>query len=202
MTTSKLGAITAALVSTVLTLSPLPAHAQEKSRYMGADVPLAEAPNGALIHAEALEGTSKIIYTEPTTEKLADGVWCIGGLSIGNTTVIEGEDGLIVYDVGDNKEEGEHLREAIRKISNKPIKVIIYSHSHYALGGGALVDDPNDVLVIGHPKLNDTVKSNMQAGGAPSVIPEIGPVLSSRTLIQFNNFLPPEGPDAALAGKI
>jgi alkyl sulfatase BDS1-like metallo-beta-lactamase superfamily hydrolase len=128
------------------------------TRYMGAEVPLAEAPNGAVINAETLETTSKIAYLEPTTEKVADGVWCIGGLSIGNTTLIEGDNGLIVYDVGDNKKEGEHLLEAIRKISDKPIKVIIYSHSHYALGGGALVDNPDDVLIIGHPKLNETVE--------------------------------------------
>ena len=172
------------------------------TRYMGAEVPLAEAPNGAVINAETLETTSKIAYLEPTTEKVADGVWCIGGLSIGNTTLIEGDNGLIVYDVGDNKKEGEHLLEAIRKISDKPIKVIIYSHSHYALGGGALVDNPDDVLIIGHPKLNETVEGNIRGGGAPAAIPEVGPILSARGLTQFNNYLPPEGPDAALAGKI
>ena len=132
-------AVAAALAAALLTLGHVPVQAQEKSLYMGAEVPLAEAPNGAVINAETLEGTSRIIYTEPTTEKLADGVWCIGGLSIANTIVIEGDDGLIVYDTGDNKEEGEHIREAIRKISDKPIKAIIYSHSHYALGGGGMV---------------------------------------------------------------
>lgn len=57
-----------------------------------------------------------------------------GDYSLANTTVIKAEDGLIVYDTGDNNEEVEHIREAIEKISDKPIKVIIYSHSHYALG--------------------------------------------------------------------
>ena len=169
---------------------------------MGGEAPLTEAPNGAVIGANVLEATSKIVYVEPTEEKVADGVWCIGGYSVGNTTVIETDDGLIVYDTGDNREEGEHLREAISKISDKPVKAIIYSHSHYALGGGALVDNPDDVLVIGHPKLNETVQNNLRGGGAPSAIPEVGPILSARALIQFNNFLPPDGPDAALAGKI
>ena len=153
-----------ALVAAVAPLSLFPANAQEKSRYLGGEVPLAEAPNGAVINAETLETSSKIAYLEPTTEKVADGVWCIGGLSIGNTTVIERDNGLIVYDVCDNKEEGEHLLEAIRKISDKPIQVIIYSHSHYALGGGALVDNPDDVLIIGHPKLNETVEGNIRGG--------------------------------------
>lgn len=48
----------------------------------------------------------------------------------------------------------------MEKISDKPIKVILYSHSPYALGGGALVDDPDDVLVIGQP----TRKSGRRTG--------------------------------------
>jgi alkyl sulfatase BDS1-like metallo-beta-lactamase superfamily hydrolase len=194
--------VIAIVVALALTHGLGSAHAQERSRYMGGEVTLKTAPNGAVVNAEVLEVNSKIVYLEPTTEKVADGVWCIGGYSVGNTSVIEGDSGLIVYDTGDNRAEAEHVREAIKKISNKPIKVIIYSHSHYALGGGALVENPDDVLVIGHPKLNETVQSNLQGGGAPSAIPEVGPILSARALIQFNNFMPPDGPDAALAGKI
>ena len=179
-----------------------PVSAAEISPYMGGNVNLTEAPNGAVARAEVLETTAKIVYLEPTTEKLADGVWCIGGYSLANTTVIEAEDGLIVYDTGDTKEEAEHIREAIEKISDKPVKVIIYSHSHYSLGAGALVDNPDDVLIIGHPKLNETVENSLKGGGSPSAIPEVGPRMTSRFLIQFNNFLPTEGPDAAVVGKL
>lgn len=187
---------------TLLLFLHLSIDGQEKSRYMGGEVNLVEAPNGAILNASVLEVMEKIIYTEPTIEKLADGIWCIGGYSLANTTVIEADDGLIVYDAGDTKEEGEHIREAIEKISDKPIKVIIYSHSHYALAGGALVDNPDDVLVIGHPKLNETVESTLQGGGSPSAIPEVGPLMTTRAAIQFNNFVPDEGPDAAISGKI
>jgi len=176
--------------------------AQEPSRYMGGPVELVEAPNGAIVNAEILKVNPRIMYVEPTVEQVVDGVWCIGGYSLANSTVIVTDDGLIVYDTGDTREEGEHLRQAIATISDKPIKVIIYSHSHYALGGGALVDDPDDVLVIGHPMLNQTVESNLRGGGSPSAIPEVGPIMTSRVLVQFNNFMPTEGPDAALAGKL
>ena len=94
--------------------------AQEPSRYMGGPVDLVEAPNGAIVNAATLEVSSKIQYLEPTVEEVADGVWSIGGYSLANTTVIETEDGLIVYDTGDTREEGEHIREAIEsKISER-----------------------------------------------------------------------------------
>lgn len=179
-----------------------PLQSADLSPYMGGDVNLTEAPNGAIIREEALTTAARILYLEPTTEKLAEGVWCIGGYSLANTTVIEGDDGLIVYDAGDTKEEALHIREAIEKISDKPVKVIIYSHSHYAMGAGALVDNPDDVLVIGHPRLNETVENNLKGGGSPSAIPEVGPLMTSRVLIQFNNFMPTEGPDASITGKL
>jgi len=169
---------------------------------MGGKVELVTAPNGAIVNSEVLNTAPKISYLEPTTEKLTDGVWCIGGYSLANTTVIEGDEGLIVYDTGDNIEEAKHIREAIEKISDKPIKVIIYSHSHYALGGGAMVDNTDDVVIIGHPKLNETVEASLRGGGSPSAIPEVGPLMTSRVLIQFNNFMPTEGEDAALMGKL
>ncbi len=50
--------------------------------------------------------------------------------------------------------------------------------------------------------LNETVENNLKGGGAPSGIPEVGPRMTSRMLVQFNNFLPTEGPDAALSGKL
>jgi alkyl sulfatase BDS1-like metallo-beta-lactamase superfamily hydrolase len=178
------------------------AYSENISPYMGGEVKLSKAPNGAIAREEVLTTATKILYTEPTTEKLAEGVWCIGGYSIANTTVIEADDGLIVYDTGDTIEEAEHIRKAIEKISKKPIKVIIYSHSHYALGAGALVDNPEDVLIIGHPTVNDVVESTLKGGGSPSAIPEVGPLMTSRVLIQFNNFLPTEGADAALSGKL
>lgn len=177
-------------------------NAQELSPYMGGDAKLIKAPNGAIAREEILTISPQISYLEPTIEKVADGVWCIGGYSLANATVIEGDDGLIVYDTGDTKEEAQHIRKAIETISDKPIKVIIYSHSHYALGAGALVDDPKDVLVIGHPKVNETVDNSLKGGGISSAIPEIGPILTARTMSQFGLLLPEKGPDAGVTPKL
>ncbi|WP_274034313.1 alkyl sulfatase dimerization domain-containing protein [Streptomyces sp. MMBL 11-1] len=72
-------------------------------------------------------------------------VYCPAGY-LGNSTVIEGDDGLIVYDTGVNMEAGRVISAEIAKISDKPIKAIFYSHHHtdHYNGTRALVD-PADV---------------------------------------------------------
>ena len=72
-------------------------------------------------------------------------VHCPLGL-LGNSTIIEGDDGLIVYDTGVNAEAGAHIAAEIRKISDKPIRAVFYSHHHtdHYNGTSALVD-PADV---------------------------------------------------------
>lgn len=61
---------------------------------------------------------------------------------LGNSIVIEAPDGLIVYDVGVNREAGEFIAAEITKISNKPIKAVFYSHHHadHYNGAAAIVD--------------------------------------------------------------
>jgi alkyl sulfatase BDS1-like metallo-beta-lactamase superfamily hydrolase len=68
-------------------------------------------------------------------------VHCPLGL-LGNSTIIEGDDGLIIYDTGVNAEAGALIASEIRKISDKPIKAIFYSHHHGDHHGGtsAIVD--------------------------------------------------------------
>jgi len=65
---------------------------------------------------------------------------------LGNSTIIEGDDGLIVYDTGVNAEAGAHIASEIKKISDKPIKAIFYSHHHADhYNGTASIVDPADV---------------------------------------------------------
>ncbi|MEA2000783.1 MAG: alkyl sulfatase dimerization domain-containing protein [Actinomycetota bacterium] len=68
-------------------------------------------------------------------------VHCPLGL-LGNSTIIEGDDGLIVYDTGVNAEAGAHIASEIHKISDKPVVAVFYSHHHGDHHGGtsAIVD--------------------------------------------------------------
>jgi len=164
---------------------------------MGGPAKLVKAPNGAIVNKEVLEELHKTAWTNgPEIENPVEGVYVLGGYLISACIVVEAEDGLIVFDTGDTKKDGEKLLKAIRTFSQKPIKAIVYGHTHYCFGAGVMAEGNKDVMVIGHPDLNEIVQRNLSSGGAPAYFPEISPYLTARALQQFNYFLPDKGPDA------
>ncbi|MEJ2333574.1 MAG: alkyl sulfatase dimerization domain-containing protein [Desulfobulbaceae bacterium] len=179
-----------------LTLFQGAAIAQVVDPYMGAPVTLGKAPNGAIANKKLLDRVDKVAWSKPTIEQPAKGIWTLGGYGLAPISIIDTDQGLIAFDTGDTKHDGELLLEAIRTFSDKPVKAIIYGHSHTALGASVLTEGNKDVIVIGHPNLNSVVEANLRAGGAPSYFPEIGPYLTARMAIQFNAFMPEKGPDA------
>jgi len=184
---------------TLLALSG--AQAQQKSEvsyspYMGAPVTLTKAPNGAIATKELLDRVGDFNWLKPTIENPAKGIWVFGGYGLAPMSIIEAEDGLIAFDTGDTKHDGELMLKAIRTVTKKPIKVIIYGHSHTVAGAGVLAEGNKDIMVIGHPNLNRVVEENVGGGGAPAFYPEVGPYLTARAVTQFNAYMPKEGPDA------
>jgi len=166
--------------------------------YMGAPVELVNAANGAITNKKLLDRIDAVTWLTPTIEQPAEGIWTLGGYGLAPIGVIDTDEGLIIFDTGDTKHDGEILLEAIRTFSKKPIKAIIYGHSHTVMGAGIFTEGNNDVMIIGHPDLNEVVEKNLKAGGVPAYYPEIGPYLMARAVIQFNGYLPMEGPDAAV----
>ena len=166
------------------------------SPYMGGPVEMARAPNGAITNKKLLDRVGDFSWLKPTIENPARGIWVFGGYGLAPMSIIEADDGLIAFDTGDTKHDGELMLEAIRTVTKKPIKVIIYGHSHTVFGAGVMAEGNKDIMVIGHPNLNDVVKQNQGGGGAPSFYPEVGPYLTARVLTQFNAYMPKEGPDA------
>lgn len=173
-------------------------------RYCGAHVPTTTASNGAVLAADLHENVTRVFAVEPRLIRVTDRVHTFVGGSIVNRTFIEGDDGVIVYDTGDDLADGRRAVAALREITDKPVKAIVYSHNHYAHGSRAFVDEGDDgdeVLVIGHPRLNANLhgQSGFAGGGE---FPEAAPVLHQRFLRQFGTSLPASGPDAGFAAVI
>lgn len=64
----------------------------------------------------------------------------------GNIIMIEGDDGLVIVDTSSASGHAKVAKEAFEKISNKPVKAVIYTHHHadHISGAGVFVD-PVDV---------------------------------------------------------
>ncbi len=182
-----------ALALGFLTLVAVPSVAQDTQLfYRGAfDDKVAEAPNGALANKDYIEWSQNSALGAGTiVHKPREGVWTITGYSISNYTFIEGENGLIVFDVGNNVGMGRAALKIIREHTDKPISAIIYSHHHYTGGAGVFAEGSatGEVPVYGHP---DVDRNLVSSAGA------IGPMQARRGGIQLGFYLPHEGPDAA-----
>lgn len=60
---------------------------------------------------------------------------------LGNVTVIEQKDGLVLVDAGGSRGSGERIVELVRQISDKPVKAVILTHWHgdHPLGASAIL---------------------------------------------------------------
>ena len=122
----------------------------------------------------------------PEVIEVTDSIYTILGVSAANMTVIEGDQGIIAYETGDDLKEAGELMELVRTVTDKLIVALIYSHAHYVWGAQAIVDQGTDrnIPVIGNERLNSNI---LESGGLGSAIPELAPSLLARNLQQSGN---------------
>ena len=77
---------------------------------------------------KSLEEHSKIF--KKGVEKVRDNIYVAIGYGIANCIMIEGRDGVIIVDTMTTMEEAAEVLAEFRKITSKPVKAIIYTHSH------------------------------------------------------------------------
>jgi alkyl sulfatase BDS1-like metallo-beta-lactamase superfamily hydrolase len=71
--------------------------------------------------------------------KVTDGVYTAVGYSVQPVSMIVGNDGLIIVDTGIDTTSAEQVLADFRKITDKPIKAIVLTHSHGDHTGGVPV---------------------------------------------------------------
>lgn len=110
-------------------------------------------------------------------EAVAPGIWVIRQAKpfhlqpIGNVTVIEQADGLVLVDGGGSPGSARRIAALIATVSRKPVKALILTHWHgdHSLGFGTLQTMWPDMAVIATEKTRDRLVSSMDAyaQGAP-----------------------------------
>ena len=97
------------------------------------------------------------------TAEIADGIFVSEGVHelnsatngghIANVSFVVGSNGVAVIDTGGSAAVGRGLRQAIRRVTDKPIRYIINTHMHpdHVMGNAALLEI--DTQVVGHAKL-------------------------------------------------
>jgi alkyl sulfatase BDS1-like metallo-beta-lactamase superfamily hydrolase len=177
----------------------------KKGVFMGTPYELVEFPNGAWANKTLM--TDYKMYKAPLSSnfvkkevvKIAEGIYNINGVYVGYIPVIETKNGVIIYDTGENPEEGGEILRLLETVTKKPVIAVIYSHSHYVFGTSAIKDKYPNVKIIANPKLAINIASG---SGAGSIFPEISSLLNSGLVQQFHMMLPKEGKDAPFGGYI
>ena len=70
---------------------------------------------------------------------VVDGVYVAVGYSMANVTLIVGQSGTIIVDTTSNVDDAQAVKAEFAKISNAPVRAIIYTHAHPDHTGGASV---------------------------------------------------------------
>src|SRR5690606_24840922 len=71
--------------------------------------------------------------------RVTDGVYVAIGYALANSILIEGDDGVIVVDTTESPAAARAILAEFRKITDKPVKAIVYTHFHADHIAGATV---------------------------------------------------------------
>ncbi len=108
---------------------------------------------------------------EPHLVEVADNVYSAVGYQVSTSAMIVGDDGVIIIDPGITAPLTRKVREAYREISNKPVRAIIYTHSHPDHTNGASVYYTGGVEVWARSNFGSEMKLVQQNGYAGGVRP-------------------------------
>lgn len=172
------------------------------ARYRGQAVELTTGPRGACLPKATIDVLRTTFATAPRMIEVAPKIWNLVGIGISSRAMIDAPEGLIIFDTGDDLEDGERALAEFRKVSSRPIKAIVYSHNHYAHGTAPFLKNSPDAIVIGHHDVNRYLQEISTGFASGGLFPEAVPALTARYQQQFALLLPPDGPDTGFAATI
>ena len=153
------------------------------------NISLPSYPNQPTIRPE-LEATINFKYP-PKVYQVNERIWVAVGYDTTNSVMIEGDKGIIIVDTLSTYETAKNVLKEFRKITDKPVKTIIYTNGNPDHVGGtkAFLDEGDgNVEIIAHEKLLDSYITK-------NII--LGSITSTRTTYASGTFLSDDGMDDA-----
>ncbi len=165
----------------LLVLCSLTAFAQTKN--------LADDQPSPKINPRLTEHSRKM---EQRVYKVTDNVYNAVGFGAANSTLIIGNDGIIIVDTTEATASAQNALAEFRKITDKPVKAIIYTHNHsdHTMGVKAFTTEDDvkagKVQIYAHETMMNTVINNASV---------VAPALGIRAAYTFGILLErgPEG---------
>lgn len=124
--------------------------------------------------------------------RVTDNVYSAVGFGGANVTMIVGRDGVIIVDTMESVDAAKNILAEFRKLTDKPVKTIVYTHNHtdHTMGVKAFTTEEDvkagKVDIYAHETMMNTVISNASV---------IAPILGLRSAYSFGVMLEtgPEG---------
>lgn len=178
------GRVRTILVAAAIAVASPGALAQERKN-LAYDQPAATIPPRLTEHSKKME---QRVY------KIAGNVYSAVGYALANSIMIEGRDGIIIVDVTESVDSAKAILAEFRKITDKPVKAVVYTHNHtdHTVGVKAFTSEEDvkagRVDIYAHETLMDTVINNASV---------IAPILGLRSAYSFGIALE-RGPEGAV----
>jgi glyoxylase-like metal-dependent hydrolase (beta-lactamase superfamily II) len=105
-------------------------------------------------------------FPEVTLKKFKDNIYIADGGG-GTSTIVIGQNGVIVIDAKNRPPDGKKLVDEVAKVTNKPITTVILTHSDpdHARGLGGF---PKGLTIIAHENAKKEIEQDLAAGGNQS----------------------------------
>jgi alkyl sulfatase BDS1-like metallo-beta-lactamase superfamily hydrolase len=144
--------------------------------------------NGAVANPYAVE-VDRVWETEnKAATKIAEGIYRLGGWGIANTIAVEGSEGWVIVDAGDNLEAATEQRQVLEaEVGKITVAGVVYTHSHYIWGGKAFQDE--DTEFYAHEELMNTLRGDQG-------VSVLSGNFQRRAVQQFGMLHPTQGADA------
>ncbi len=113
--------------------------------------------------------------------KVADGVYSAVGFGIANSIMLVGKDGVIIIDTMETNEEGREVWNDLKKLTDLPLKAIIYTHFHpdHIYGAAAFAEN-------GSP---DIYAHETTDSAVTRFTSETAPIIGARSMRMYGTFL-------------